>query len=525
MRPAFLSVAPPTPNGNLHLGHLSGPYIACDVYRRYLALRGVPVVLVSGSDDHQSYVAAKGLKMGMPPERVATCFGDAIYSTLRNVGVKFDYFLRPTKNPEYIAFVQSFFQKLVASGHVVEREADVFYCDPCQRYLFEAYLGGNCPHCDGETNAQGCEECGFYNDGTDLKRPECNQCLKPPSVRRIKKFFFSLEPHHERLARFHSHTKMSPFLREFTDKLLSKSLPDVSASFPSDWGIPVPIPGCENQVIYEWLEMAAGYLFMAEKLESKIGGPAFHGDSSVEIAQFFGFDNSFFYTTFIPALLLANDPNSRLPEAFLSNRYYQLEGLKFSTSQNHAVWGDELLEVASSDVVRFGLLYNRPETGHSNFSLTALCEIVESELSESWEAWLNSLSRRMRDSTNGASSQLPSLQSFRLEMESHYSTARFSLSGACQTLCRLVEFSRRLDSVPGEIMAAQTLSILACPILPDFSRSLWRALRGESEMTWEACGSPPNGTLNSPLVQGEFSRAAKALKKFEEGYAAKRRKV
>src|SRR5205823_3649114 len=37
---ALVIPAPPTPNGDLHVGHLSGPYLAADFYARFLKMRG-----------------------------------------------------------------------------------------------------------------------------------------------------------------------------------------------------------------------------------------------------------------------------------------------------------------------------------------------------------------------------------------------------------------------------------------------------------------------------------------------------
>ena len=51
--------APPTPNGPLHLGHISGPYLAQDIMTRYLRLRLLDVHSHSGTDDHQNYVSEK----------------------------------------------------------------------------------------------------------------------------------------------------------------------------------------------------------------------------------------------------------------------------------------------------------------------------------------------------------------------------------------------------------------------------------------------------------------------------------
>ena len=53
-RPVFVFSSAPTPNGDLHLGHLSGPFFAADVYVRYQRMLGVNAWHITGSDDYQS---------------------------------------------------------------------------------------------------------------------------------------------------------------------------------------------------------------------------------------------------------------------------------------------------------------------------------------------------------------------------------------------------------------------------------------------------------------------------------------
>lgn len=46
----------PTPNGPLHLDHLSGPYLRADILKRYLIQQGHEVCLVTGVDAFETYV-------------------------------------------------------------------------------------------------------------------------------------------------------------------------------------------------------------------------------------------------------------------------------------------------------------------------------------------------------------------------------------------------------------------------------------------------------------------------------------
>ncbi|WP_264202473.1 hypothetical protein [Streptomyces hydrogenans] len=56
---------------------------------------------VTGTDDHQSYVAAAARLRGTSPVNVATAEGDAIVATLRAAGVGVDRLTRPAGDPEH----------------------------------------------------------------------------------------------------------------------------------------------------------------------------------------------------------------------------------------------------------------------------------------------------------------------------------------------------------------------------------------------------------------------------------------
>lgn len=70
-RRVMVTITPPTPNGDLHLGHLSGPYLGADIHARAMRMQGCDTCYVTGSDDFQSYVAGKALRTGQTPEQVA----------------------------------------------------------------------------------------------------------------------------------------------------------------------------------------------------------------------------------------------------------------------------------------------------------------------------------------------------------------------------------------------------------------------------------------------------------------------
>ena len=58
-RTVLVTAAPPNPNGDLHLGHLSGPFLGADVLTRHLRQRGRRVLYVSYTDDLSPFVLRK----------------------------------------------------------------------------------------------------------------------------------------------------------------------------------------------------------------------------------------------------------------------------------------------------------------------------------------------------------------------------------------------------------------------------------------------------------------------------------
>src|SRR5207237_9845928 len=66
--PDFVVVAPPpTPNGDLHVGHLAGPYLSADVFTRFERLRGRTVLSAISTDENQSYVVTTAECLGRAP--------------------------------------------------------------------------------------------------------------------------------------------------------------------------------------------------------------------------------------------------------------------------------------------------------------------------------------------------------------------------------------------------------------------------------------------------------------------------
>jgi methionyl-tRNA synthetase len=500
-RDTLVTAAPPTPNGDLHLGHLSGPYVAADAHARFLRMTGGEVRFLTGSDDNQSYVDVKGMREGRPARAVAAYYADAVERTLARAGCAVDVFVRPGATPGYVPAVQEFLAKLVTSGNVEVRDGLSLFCDTCDRYLYEAHVGGGCPTCGARTNGQGCEPCGRYNDAVDLVDPRCNHCGTAAVKRPHRRLVFPLERWRRELEAYWSRVAMSPRLKALTSQLARGLLPDVTVTHAAPWGIPALGVGVDGHVIYEWLEMAAGYRFA--------GKDAFVKEDA-DVVQFFGFDNAFFYTTFIPAVLMAHDASVRLPAAFVTNEFYRLDGLKFSTSRNHAIWGPEALAHVPADVVRFFLAHDRPEDEETSFSLERFRATVASELADEWDPWLAGLETRLGGVAPAAGSLSAPQQRFLAELRGLVARAAealaapsFSLRRLARVITQIVRAARALaashapladdpahaaeyaTSLALELSAVRALARVAAPLMPRTAEDLATAL-GDDALAWDA---------------------------------------
>src|SRR5579859_7699617 len=89
----------PTPNGSLHVGHLSGPFIAADVAARAARVRGQRTLTVSGLDPHQNHVLAMAAKEARTPEAMLDEYEELVRRSLRLAGVGYDVFADPRATP------------------------------------------------------------------------------------------------------------------------------------------------------------------------------------------------------------------------------------------------------------------------------------------------------------------------------------------------------------------------------------------------------------------------------------------
>lgn len=517
-RPVLLLPSFPTPNGDLHVGHLAGPYVAADVCKRALALEGRRALTLLGTVGHQSQVAVRAEQLGLSFYEAAEKYTDEIVATLAAADVTADVFVRPTSSGRYTAIARDVFARLHRDGVVTARRGVVNYCDACDRHLFEAFVVGTCPHC-GSTDASGteCESCALHHDDSELQDPRCTTCGAPASRRELERFYMPLERLRARLESYLAGVPLSPRLAALAAAALAGPLPDVPVSYVADSGVELGVEGFERQRLYSSFELAARFLTALDQLSGDEGWERFARARKPRTVLFFGHDNAYLRAIIFPAVLASYTDAVPLPEALVMNEFYELSGSKFSTGRNHAIWGRDLVALSSSDAVRFHLAATRPEDERTNFTLDDFRARVERDLVGRLEVWLHELDERVRTLFDGAAPEAGEWNATAVrfyeqlrracdELRRAYEPRTFSTRRAVETLRALVDDARRFGrnthdlarvaafasrtrtGVAVELMAARSVALFATPLVPSLAADALRGL-GESagpRLRWDA---------------------------------------
>lgn len=539
----LVTATPPTPNGALHLGHISGPYSGADMLVRAERLQGREARLIVGIDDHQSYVAVKALNEQRSSTAVAETYADEIERLFEQANIATGPNLRSHQSDLHQTVVHGFFAQLLEAGRIEPRTEPAPFCPNCERYLFEAYVAGDCQHCGEDSDGNQCEACARPNSCIDLGSPRCNLCGATPENHDVTRLILPLSQWSDRIGAHLAKAYLSPQLTSLAERMLGDGLPDIPVTHPTDWGLPAALPGVTDQRFYVWAEMAPGYIASTVALARAEGDPAWENawlDPSVRIVQFFGFDNAYFHLFLHAGLMLAWNEAVNLPAAYVTNEFYELEGSKFSTSRRHAIWASELLDVVPTDVVRFVLAVDRPETARTNFDRERFEALADDELAAHWSPWLGDLLARLAvtgspgappDAAQGDSRRyLDRLDELSELCLAAYTPSQFSPQLACRLMTAIEREGERLASsyarersygdewVPSareglrlEFATAARLAQLAAPIMPDFAAVLWRALGMAGDVRWTGLGSLPVDRAAAPPAAPFFSSVAGQL--------------
>ncbi|MDB5798519.1 MAG: Methionine--tRNA ligase [Paucimonas sp.] len=471
---ALITITPPTPNGDLHLGHLAGPFLAADVFKRTLEQKGWDTLLVSYSDDYQSYMLRRGRQLGTEPFALARKNALAIQESMQAASIAIDHFLQAQGNPNFLAAVAHYYALVEKTGGIASQDDIVHYCKACDLHGYEAFGRGLCNYCGHPSDASQCEFCARAPVAEKMQVMRCVMCGQAMAPRKTMRQGWQLGRHYARLRECYAATTgIRADLRTWLDEVLRNPDDRWGLTRPGERAIPnARAPGHE---VHTWFAGLAGYRAAASEVLARTGRGELQEwwNDDTLLVHFLGFDCAYSHAVAYRALLELEDCAPRRVHLY-TNRFLTLDGEDFSTSRNHAVWVREMIAGHETDAVRLFLAANSPEQERADFSRGQFKQWYQ----ERWRplrassAWAQQVADREQAAPVVEAIVAEAAATWRR----HASPSSFSMRGMAQAVMSLMD---RLAGSPPAARSAHAwagLSVMAQALCPALARDIRLAL-------------------------------------------------
>ncbi len=390
-----VTAALPYANGPLHLGHVAGVYLPADIFVRFLRMKGHDVAFISGSDEHGAAITLRAKKDGVSPQEIVDKYNGIIAKSFTDFDISFDIFHR-TSTKIHHETSQDFFNVLHDKGKFIEETSEQYYDQEYDQFLADRYISGECPKCQNPS-AYGdqCEKCGSALSPTELINPKSTLSGKTPIMKSTSHWYLPMENHEVWLKEWIEKgmldgvQKHNP--KEWKNQVVGQCMSWIDGGLRPramtrdlDWGVKVPLPAAEGKVLYVWLDAPIGYISATKQWaldNDKNWKDYWTGDR--KLVHFIGKDNIVFHAIIFP-ILLKDHGDLILPDNVPAYEFLNLEGDKFSTSRNWAVWLHEYIESYPDkiDELKYVLTSIAPENRDSEFTWKEYQTRINSELAD-----------------------------------------------------------------------------------------------------------------------------------------------
>jgi methionyl-tRNA synthetase len=390
-----VTAALPYANGPLHLGHIAGVYLPADIFVRFLRMNHHDVAFICGSDEHGAAITLRAKKEGITPQEIVDKYNGIIGTAFKDFDISFDIFHRTSAEIHHKTS-QDFFLKLYEKGKFTEETSEQYYDEEYQQFLADRYITGECPKCQNPS-AYGdqCEKCGSDLSPTELINPTSTLSGKTPILKTTSHWYLPMQNHEEWLRAWIKEGKLDGIQQHdpkaWRNQVIGQCMSWIDGGLHSramtrdlDWGVKVPLPNADGKVLYVWLDAPIGYISATKQWaldNNKNWEDYWTGDR--KLVHFIGKDNIVFHAVIFP-ILLKDHGDLILPDNVPAYEFLNLEGDKFSTSRNWAVWLHEYIAAypGKEDELKYVLTSIAPETKDSEFTWKEYQTRINSELAD-----------------------------------------------------------------------------------------------------------------------------------------------
>lgn len=376
----LVTSALPYANGPIHFGHVAGAYLPADVYVRAMRMRGHEVQYVCGSDEYGAAITIGAEKEGLEYDQYVAKWRESIKHTFDCFGIEFDIWSGTSICPQHTEFSQEFFRRLDANGYLIKQTTEQLFCENDDMFLPDRYVLGTCPNCQHRpARGDECPNCSSWLEPLKLIEPSCKTCGQTPIVRETTHWYLDLPKlRDEKIGEWFAGKSWKANVQAFVSQMLEE-LRTRPITRDLKWGIPVPedLLGqsesgeLENKVLYVWFDAPIGYVSMSAELAAQRGEPDAWKDwwqnPETRLVHFVGKDNIPFHAMVFPSMLYGQKQDFVLPWNVPANEFYNLQGAKFSTSENRTIPVEAFFERYDPEAARFHLIASMPENSDSEF--------------------------------------------------------------------------------------------------------------------------------------------------------------
>ncbi len=516
----LITSALPYANGPLHFGHIAGAYLPGDCYARYERLKGNNVLYICGTDEYGIAITLKAEQAGKSPKEHVDFYYEIIKKLFHKLNFSFDHFSRTTW-PGHVKTTQQFFKDLLANGYIEEKVTDQLYSEQDHKFLADRYVIGTCPKC-GFTEARGdeCQRCGSSYEAIDLINPRSKLTNAPLIRKPTKHWFLRFDLFKDKLAEWlskkHWKSNVVNFAQSYIDELKPRAI-----TRDMEWGVPVPLPNSEGKVLYVWFDAPIGYISATQEWAQLHNKPEawkdYWLDPKTSLVQFIGKDNIPFHAVFFPAMIMGQNTPYKIVDELPANEFYNLEGRRFSKSDNWYIDLDQFFKQFTTDQIRYAIASNAPENQDSEFSWKDFQARCNSELLGKYGNLVNRTLVFAQQQSEGKAPEVKHLheqdQEFldkirELAKEADEAYSHFKLRRASQVIMELAQLGNVYFDAKKPWIAARsalthqdmfntigccleclkTLAIVSFPIIPESAEKIWKMLgytQSLSKIKWD----------------------------------------
>ena len=401
-----VTAALPYANGPIHLGHIAGVYLPADIFVRFLRMKNADVLFVCGSDEHGAAITLRAKKEGVTPKDIVDKYHTLINESFNRFGIEFDVYDR-TSNQLHHKTSADFFMELNNKGRFIKKSSEQYFDEEFNQFLADRYITGTCPKCKNpDAYGDQCEKCGSDLSPIDLIDPKSTLSGKSPILKKTSHWFLPMDQHEDWLKKWIKEGELDGIQqhnpKEWRNQVTGQCMSWIDGGLKPramtrdlDWGVKVPLPEGEGKVLYVWLDAPIGYISATKKWAQENGKDweeywLKEKADGRKLVHFIGKDNIVFHAIIFP-ILLKDHGGYILPDNVPASEFLNLEGDKFSTSKNWAVWLHEYLDSYPDkiDELKYVLTAIAPESKDAEFTWKDYQSRVNSELADVFGNFVN----------------------------------------------------------------------------------------------------------------------------------------